>query len=320
MDINYILVAGGFVVAMLTCIVGLIIRKPWGMTFGPPPLPQSALPLPTSDHEPSQEDGPYTPPRHMAPVLSATGSEGGLWKVSILPFRWLDVLLVAFLVGVYALPIFMEPLGLMPDEELKIDTKALVATIFSQCFFSALVVAVMVWRVNLRDWLGLNSRRWWLAPLIAPIGVGLTWAFVAALDVTGFHAWLESQMGESGQQEMVQAFGNAQDPTLLVLMTFTAVIVAPIAEEFIFRGYIYGVSKRFLGRTSAIVFTSIIFAVIHHNAYALFPLIFLAVLLVLAYEFTGTIWVPIAMHMLFNGLTVAVQFAQRAGLLDLPQQ
>ena len=93
---------------------------------------------------------------------------------------------------------------------------------------------------------------------------------------------------------------------------------APLTQEIMFRAYFYPVPKRFIGRTEAIIFSSLVFAVIHNNAMALLPLCVLGILLALAYEFTGSIWAPIGIHTLFNGATVGAQLAIKYGLLEDP--
>jgi len=88
----------------------------------------------------------------------------------------------------------------------------------------------------------------------------------------------------------------------LALAAFLVIVVAPVAEEFIFRGLLYGVAKKFGGRMPALIATSALFAAIHLNPVAIVPLFVLSVVLTLAYERTGSLWTPIAMHMFFNGV------------------
>lgn len=85
-----------------------------------------------------------------------------------------------------------------------------------------------------------------------------------------------------------------------------AVIVAPVAEEFIFRGYLFGVVRKYGGRWCAIGTTSLLFAAIHLHAPSFAGLFLLGCLLAVLYERTGRLWVPICMHMTFNAVSVAV--------------
>ena len=74
----------------------------------------------------------------------------------------------------------------------------------------------------------------------------------------------------------------------------------------LFRGFLYGVLKRYSDRFFAAVATSMAFAVVHQNVLTLAPLFVLAMCFTLAYELTGCLWVPIVMHALFNGGQVAL--------------
>ena len=53
-----------------------------------------------------------------------------------------------------------------------------------------------------------------------------------------------------------------------------------------------------------VFFNAALFAAIHVNLPAFAPLFVLAVCLTLAYEWTGSIWVSMCMHSLFNLATV----------------
>lgn len=88
------------------------------------------------------------------------------------------------------------------------------------------------------------------------------------------------------------------------LTVFSAAILAPISEEFVFRGFFYGVLKRYAGPLVAILVTSALFAAIHFNALS-FPALFVfAIGLTVIYEITGCLWVPMVIHCLFNTVSL----------------
>ena len=87
-----------------------------------------------------------------------------------------------------------------------------------------------------------------------------------------------------------------------LLMIFSIAIVAPVTEETSYRGFIYPVIKKYSDRFFSVLFTSLIFALVHGNVPALAGLLVLAIVLTLAYEVTGCLWVPILMHCLFNSV------------------
>jgi membrane protease YdiL (CAAX protease family) len=84
-----------------------------------------------------------------------------------------------------------------------------------------------------------------------------------------------------------------------------AVVVAPVAEEVIFRGYLYPVGKRYLGPFLSLAVTGILFAILHGHAASVPALFTLAVCLGLAYEKTGSLLVPMIMHAVFNAVSIA---------------
>lgn len=85
-----------------------------------------------------------------------------------------------------------------------------------------------------------------------------------------------------------------------------ATLVAPIAEEFIFRGYLYGVMRRFMGRVPGIALSSLLFAAMHLHLPSMPGLTVLAVALCLLYERTGSLWANIMVHATFNTISIVM--------------
>jgi membrane protease YdiL (CAAX protease family) len=122
--------------------------------------------------------------------------------------------------------------------------------------------------------------------------------------------WMES-LGAETMQESVKLLQTTDDPAVLWLMALAAVLVAPLCEELLFRGYLYPVAKKFTGPWLAACSSALFFAAAHGNLSALLPLFLFGLLLVWIYEKTGSLWAPIAVHFCFNGATVTVQMAAR---------
>jgi membrane protease YdiL (CAAX protease family) len=270
-------------------------------------------------------DSPYAPPATSPPplpVTEATPVTRGLFGgagVRVDHYRLLDLPLIGLVFLVYF------GLTAMPGgggEEIPLDQKfrpdVLVASIFFQLLLMGMVAGFVVWRVKLADWLGLRWRTWPLVLAIAPLTVFFMWCFMGALHLSGWNAWLERSLGIESMQKAVKLLQEAKDPLVVVLMAVAAVIVAPVAEEVVFRGYLYPAAKRFCGPAGAIVFSSLVFAAAHGNVVALLPLFALAVILCLLYEFTGSIWACISVHFLFNAATVALQLLARSGVVEIP--
>ena len=177
--------------------------------------------------------------------------------------------------------------------------------VFSAVFFLAICGSLVIYMVLFRglnpaEMFGLRQCTMGRAALQAFIILivvyllvqGLTWAF--------YHVLIGKDMPEDGEQEMVHAYKASKSLLFRAALAVTAVFVAPFTEEFIFRGYVYGVTKRFTDRWFAALFTALIFAVVHHNVNATLPLFLLAVGFAAAYEITGCLLVPMIMHAMFN--------------------
>ena len=85
-----------------------------------------------------------------------------------------------------------------------------------------------------------------------------------------------------------------------------AVVIAPVAEEFIFRGVLYPFVKQLGSPRYAFFGINAIFALIHLDAATLVPLFVLALALTWLYERTDNLLAPITAHSLFNAANLIV--------------
>ena len=106
----------------------------------------------------------------------------------------------------------------------------------------------------------------------------------------------------SSKQEIVDLFNTSQTIGQRVMIIVLAVVVAPISEEFVFRFFIYGVVRRYFGIAVGLVFNSLLFAAAHIHLPSAVPLFVLGSCFTLAYEWSGSILVCMAMHALFNSV------------------
>lgn len=117
--------------------------------------------------------------------------------------------------------------------------------------------------------------------------------------------------GSTSKQGIVELFSGSQTLQQRVLIIILAVAIAPMVEEFVFRFYLYGVIKRYLGRFAGLIANSILFAAVHAHMPSAAPLFVLGACFTLAYEWSGSILVSMTMHALFNSLTlVALAFPE----------
>ncbi len=200
----------------------------------------------------------------------------------------------------------------------EISTGLVVANALSFIVLASLIPAAVFWRTRLRDFFGLVWKKWTLVFAIAPVFVvGMLLLAAALMYLTGYADWVDARFGAK-QQEVVRLLKDSWDPVLLVAVTLSAVVVAPIAEEIIFRGYIFRVTREYTGLWGGALFSGILFGVIHFNVLGLPILALFGVALALVYEKTKSIWAPIACHAAFNGFQVGMALLLKYGHLQIP--
>lgn len=257
------------------------------------------------------------------PYLPKAPGWGG-WRVSIGYYNYIDLLIVGLLMMLYAFPLLLQAVAqFLPEKKAADNSELNLGMLLTHIIFQFTITGFIIWAASrhkrISEWLGMRWRLWPLVFLIAPIGVVATWIFAGGLEVLKINDWLRDQMGVADQQAVVKAFSEMDSPLMLGLLSFMAVIVAPITEEIIFRGYLYPVAKHYSGRLPALLFSSIVFAAIHQSTIAFLPLLFLALVLAISYELTGSILAPISIHILFNSMTVMAQVAQKLEWITVPE-
>ncbi|HEX4641258.1 MAG TPA: CPBP family intramembrane glutamic endopeptidase [Chthoniobacterales bacterium] len=106
------------------------------------------------------------------------------------------------------------------------------------------------------------------------------------------------------KQAIVEMFSESTTLEQRILIIVLAVSLAPLAEEFIFRFFIYGVARRYFGRIIGVVLSALLFAAVHAHLPSFAPLFVLGSCFAIAYEWSGSILVPMTMHALFNAITL----------------
>jgi membrane protease YdiL (CAAX protease family) len=106
------------------------------------------------------------------------------------------------------------------------------------------------------------------------------------------------------KQGIVELFNASSTLEQRVLIILLAVAVAPLAEEFFFRFFLYGVVKRYFGHGVGVVANALLFAAVHAHLPSFAPLFVLGICFTIAYEWSGSILVSMTMHALFNALAL----------------
>ena len=107
-------------------------------------------------------------------------------------------------------------------------------------------------------------------------------------------------------QDVLLTITSRQPWSVRIYLFALAVLLAPLAEELLFRGVLLRVFRRRIGTAGAVLASSALFAAVHLHLPALAPIFVLSLGLSVAYLRTGSLVIPIVMHALFNGFSLVI--------------
>ncbi len=125
--------------------------------------------------------------------------------------------------------------------------------------------------------------------LIAFIALSAAWSLV-------FHP---------SEEKLLEQLGSNEGAALLLLSAALTCVVAPMAEEFLFRGFIFTALRNWRGTLPAAVITGLLFGGVHVGsapALDLAPLAGLGFGLCLLYRYTGSLYPCMVAHSLNNSI------------------
>jgi uncharacterized protein len=120
-----------------------------------------------------------------------------------------------------------------------------------------------------------------------------------------FSAIWAGVLHESTKEKILEQLGANEGTTLLLASAALTCVVAPICEEFLFRGFIFTALGNWKGTWPAAILTGLLFGGVHVGsapAVDLVPLAFLGFGLCLLYRITGSLYPCIAAHSLNNSI------------------
>lgn len=221
--------------------------------------------------------------------------------------KWSIILgILVYLVGQFSVSLFLPPIliatgVIASSEELGVTTGNITAGTFwllniANIVSIALIVAVVLgfYKEGFSS-LGFTTNKIPKALLYGVVG------FVVAFILAGIVGYpIQQEFGVDPTQEALSQ--TAAVPGLLPIVFLSGVIIAPIAEEVVFRGYLYKAFRDRFKPSYAIVLSAALFSVIHLELLAAAPLFVIGVVLAYVYEKTGNIMAPITLHVLNNAI------------------
>jgi membrane protease YdiL (CAAX protease family) len=163
-----------------------------------------------------------------------------------------------------------------------------------------------------RSWSSIGFRR----PKWSDLGIGLLIAplyYVTYVVIIGVASWLVPSINVDQTQQL--GFSPAGSGQLIVTF-ISLVILPPLVEETLMRGYLYTSLKKGLPQMAAALLTSVIFASAHLQAGSGAPLLWVAAIdtfvlslfLIWLREKTGSLWASMTLHALKNGIAFITLF------------
>ena len=175
------------------------------------------------------------------------------------------------------------------------------ATFFQDAslIISALLFARLVRPPRPADF-GLRAVRLWTAVK----GIVIAWVVFYV-----FSAIWVAALGLHEKDDLPKELGADKSSAALAAVAVLVCVVAPIAEEFFFRGYFFTALRNWKGPWPAAIITGIVFGGIHAGsapAGFLVPLMFLGFALCVLYWRLGSLLPCIGLHCLNNSLALGV--------------
>ena len=110
-----------------------------------------------------------------------------------------------------------------------------------------------------------------------------------------------------------------------VMIAVLAVVTAPLVEEIVYRGVLYGGIERAYGKGAAVVVATFLFAFVHIPQYlasaaALASILSLSLVLTLLRAWTGKLLPCVATHLVYNAIQAAVLLVPENAINNQPDQ
>ncbi len=228
---------------------------------------------------------------------------------------WLDlVLYLAIFAGFFAATVVV---GLaFRNTELSIGLTALILAM--NCIFFAggvYVLGVLRGKLSLAE-LGLWPIRWQWQWLLIAIAISLVFIPLRIMAAAAAQFLVEGGMASAEARSEILLGGGSPTWFNFIITLIGAGLLVPLAEELYFRGAIYTWCRRRYAVWIAVAISSAFFALAHaDSAGAVASSLILGVLCAVMFEYTKSIWMSFALHMLTNVIAIVLLY----GLLALTQ-
>ncbi|QUW01857.1 CPBP family intramembrane metalloprotease [Chloracidobacterium validum] len=259
----------------------------------------------------------HTPPMADGRVASPPPLRVG-WNASAALVAWLVSVSCLFLASLGAqlgwLTWYYWKQGMMPTQADMVGSHSLTLTLILSTFVAHAVIlgwcVRLIRRTSPQGMLRALGFDWGF-PLWSRKGGLLAACVLAAPGFLALGAWLERYVPNSKTDlDRVLAMG----PSIRIAIALVAALSAPLVEEIVYRGIVFGGLRTRLGTGVTVAVVSVLFLVVHVPQYwgawaGLTMLGLLSLALTLLRAATGSVLPAVALHYAFNGIqAVAIIF------------
>lgn len=161
-----------------------------------------------------------------------------------------------------------------------------------------LLPPVWWWGVKKYDkgWESVGLRRfpWLLSGVLFFVGLGLI------LVINLLWELVRQRLGWAAQPDFLPLFGEGIRGLVLALLL--GGVVAPVAEEVFFRGFLYAGLRSRWGTAGGMIVSSLLFALVHFSPGVILPIFLMGMVLAAVYTYSGSLWPSIFLHGAINAL------------------
>ena len=208
-----------------------------------------------------------------------------------------------------AVPLIAQPLLLALPEALTSPRREGVSVVFTYALMAlpSLLILRRQLTVLRRDDCPVDGwLQWRIQPVVSAIRQALSgWLMITP--VVMLAGWLLVKVfgDPGGSNPLLELVLLSRDPLALILLSLTAVVLAPLFEEVIFRGVLLPVLARRVGFTAGALLNGLLFAMAHISIGELIPLTVLGTGLALVRLRSGRLLPCVLMHAVWNAVTFA---------------
>jgi len=236
-------------------------------------------------------------------------------------FQFLFIFFLCFLGGII--------LSLIASDDGMGDVFPLKISVLIQSVFSFLIppfLLAYLWCEKPLDFLCLKTESNWrvFVPVILMMIVVIPFVNLLAdlnqkIHLPDFMAGIEKQIRLMEEQAAAQTekmlFANTFGALLFNI--FLIAVIPALGEELFFRGTLQRVISNAKGQVLAVWITAFIFSAVHMQFYGFIPRLLLGAFLGYLLVWSGSIWLPIAAHFVYNAFAVVFHYLSNKAYLTI---